>query len=304
MRKVKQNNNGFSLIELIIALAVMAFLMLSVSSFMGSSVSQTKKERADVRMQTQAQETYGLITDAIMQSSEIVIEGYTTASDSDIHFEKVGDTTSATMTKKFYVKDKKTAEAIINSPSSYGISGSVALSDIVYYSDVNPDTKIYVTMMYIESAVPLDMSNVPGANPSIVSTQTITNSLTGEPTVVDCVEQNSKKVYSVNDTLITSFYFEDNVMYYGREYAYMTNLNDELDMSDATSKKAHMYNKYFSYNVGKSGAASASVPGIVATINAKDGSIGIDLYYNQSSMTYTTLGRINPRNSYVLKPRK
>lgn len=37
-------NSGFSLVELIIAIAVLAFLMLAVSSFMGSSVI-TNKER-------------------------------------------------------------------------------------------------------------------------------------------------------------------------------------------------------------------------------------------------------------------
>ena len=63
----KQQNSGFSLIELIIALAVLAFLMLAVSSFMGSSVMQSKKARADVKMQTQSQEVYNLITDSIMQ---------------------------------------------------------------------------------------------------------------------------------------------------------------------------------------------------------------------------------------------
>ena len=65
-------NSGFSLVELIIAIAVLAFLMLAVSSFMGSSVSQTRKEQVDVKLQTQAQETYSLITDTIMQANDIV----------------------------------------------------------------------------------------------------------------------------------------------------------------------------------------------------------------------------------------
>ena len=60
--KIKQNS-GFSLIELIIAMAVLSFLMLAVSSFMGSSVMQNRKAKVDIKMQASAQETYGLITD-------------------------------------------------------------------------------------------------------------------------------------------------------------------------------------------------------------------------------------------------
>lgn len=96
----KQQNSGFSLIELIIALAVLAFLMLAVSSFMGSSVMQSKKARADVKMQTQSQEAYNLLTDSIMQANDILIVGYTASDDDDIDFAKPGETTTATLTKK------------------------------------------------------------------------------------------------------------------------------------------------------------------------------------------------------------
>lgn len=304
MKKMKRDNRGFSLIELIIALAVLAFLMLAVSSFMGSSVMNSKKTRVDVKMQTQAQETYSLITDSIMQASEIVIEGYTASDDKEIKFGDVGEPTSATLTKHYYVKDQATADDLVKTPSAFGISGTVAKSDIVLYKNVNPDTMIYVTYMRIESSVPLDMNQVPGGNPSSSSTQTITNSLTGAATVVDCAEQNGKKVYSINDTLVTQFLFDGNKMYYGRKYAYMTKLDDKYNESDPDSMRAHLYNKYFSYNEGKAGAVSVGVPGCVATINGQDGTIGIDLYYNQASMSYTTVGRINPRNSYVLIPRR
>ena len=300
----KQQNSGFSLIELIIALAVLAFLMLAVSSFMGSSVMQSKKERADVKMQTQSQEVYNLITDSIMQANDILIVGYTASDDDDIDFAKPGETTTATLTKKYYVRDKKTAEALMKDPATYGIFGSVSASDIVYFTDLSATTNIYISYMRVTSSVPLDMNQVPGANPSVITDQTIVNSITGEGTVVSCTEQNSKRVYSINDTLISSYYFEDNIMYYGRKYTYMTRMDDVIDMLDTDSKNANVYNKYFSYNVGTLGATSTGVSGCVATINAKDGTIGIDLYYNQSSMKYTTLGRINTRNSYVLKPRK
>ena len=84
----------------------------------------------------------------------------------------------------------------------------------------------------------------------------------------------------------------------------MSALNDPLDMNDSTSRREHLYNKYFSYNTYESAGVGDAISGCVATINADDGTIGIDFYYHQSNMQYTTNGRVNTRNSYVLKPRK
>ncbi len=77
MKKKLNSNSGFTLIELIIAIAVLAFLMTAVSSMMGSSVMTNRKAQADLEVQTSAQETYNRITDAIMQAKKIYIFGYT-----------------------------------------------------------------------------------------------------------------------------------------------------------------------------------------------------------------------------------
>ena len=307
MKRKLKSNSGFSLIELIIALAVMAFLMLAVSSFMGSSVMQSRKAKVDVKMQTNAQETYSLFTDSIMQASNVLIVGYTASDDNLMTFSEIGDDgkeTAATLTKRYYVRDKDAAKALMDSPSTYGISGSVSSDEIVLFQDVDVKTKIYVTSMRIESSVPLDMNQVPGANTTVTSEQTIKNTLTGADTKVSAELKGTKMVYSINDTLVSSFVFDGNSLYYGRRYAYMTKLNDVVDMTSDDSKSTHLYNKYFSYRVGKSGAVDVKIPGCVATVSAADGTIGIDLFYNQKDMTYTTLGRINTRNSFVLKPRK
>lgn len=307
IQKLKRNS-GFSLIELIIAMAVLAFLMLAVSSFMSSSVIQNKKAKVDVRLQAQAQETYSLITDSIMQASDIAIIGYVADDDSLINLEKPdsdGEDTSAVLTKKYFVRDQAAADELM---AEYG---AIDTSNIVFFKDADVNQKVYVTLMQVKSAVPLDMSYVPGGNTETTADQKIRNDITNDLTDVTCTVEGTEKIYSINDTLISTIYFEENNMYYGRKYTYMVgpnaldpDLDDPLDITDAESKITHLYNKYFSYLKGKSGALDADVSGCVATINGKDGSIGIDLYYNQSSMTYTTIGRVNPRNSYVLVPKK
>lgn len=315
MKKIKQNN-GFSLIELVIAIAILAFLMLAVSSFMSSSVIQNKKAKADVRMQAQAQETYSLLTDSIMQATDILIIGYEAKDDSLIDLTtagKDGEETTAIMTKKYYVKDSDAAKALMEQYGD-GIKDNIA-----YFKDADPKKKVYISEMQITSSVPLDLNYVPGADPSLDSKQSIKNDITGEYDEITCVKSSPAKVYDKNDTVISTFYFNGSNMYYGKKYTYMVgsatetgspgsdpepDLDDPMDITDSDSLAEHLYNKYFSYVVAKNGASTVDISGCVATIDGNDGTIGIDLYYNKSSMTYTTIGRVNPRNSYVLVPKK
>lgn len=304
----KNKNSGFSLIELVIAIAVLSFLMLAVSSFMGSSVMHTKKTKVEVRMQAQAQETYSLITDSIMQASDIVIGGYTVASTDEekmdfINLDSVGTDVGVGLTKKYYVKDKATADAIEANPALYGLTETVSSSDFVYFSDLDPATNIYVTFLRVESSVPIDITNIPSGN-AAADEQNITNSITGETVKLIRKDVDGEKVYTMNDTLISTFYFEGENMYYGRQYTFMTDANDQVDMSDADSKYAHLYSKYFAYVQGSEGAVLRDVSGCVANVNTEAGTIGINLTYNQSSMSYETVGRVNTRNTYVLRSRK
>lgn len=313
MRRNTKQNSGFSLIELVIAMAVLAFLMLAVTSFMSSSVMSNKKAKVDVRLQSQAQETYSLLTDSIMQATDIAIIGYVANDDSLIDFDTAGkegtEVSGLVLTKKYIVRDQDAADAL---QAKYGV---VTPDDIIFFGDESlKGKKIYIQTMEIKSAVPLNMQYVAGANMDDEVTQTITAPGTSEPVEVSCVKKGTELIYSINDTLTSTFYFDDNNMYYGQKYLYMTEenrktldgtkLDDPMTIGDAASMQDHLYNKYFSYVKGKCGAAEVSVPGCVATIDGKEGAIGIDLYYNQSSMSYTTLGLVSPRNSYVLIPRK
>ena len=101
-----------------------------------------------------------------------------------MNFATVGEETSATMAKNLYVKDEATAKALVKDPSLYGITDSVSKADVICLKDIDVDDPIYISYLRIESSVPLDMNLVPGGNPSILSEQVITNSLTGEATKV------------------------------------------------------------------------------------------------------------------------
>ena len=77
MNKKKPDNRGISLVELMVALAILALLMTAVIMMMSNNTIVYKKNKAEVTVQTNAQETYSILQDSIMQAKAIKIEGYT-----------------------------------------------------------------------------------------------------------------------------------------------------------------------------------------------------------------------------------
>jgi len=76
--KGKPNNKGFTLVELIIAIAIMALLITAVCMIMSNNSVIFKKTKAEIRLQTVAEETYNELSNSIMQANVISITGSTT----------------------------------------------------------------------------------------------------------------------------------------------------------------------------------------------------------------------------------
>ena len=77
MNRRQVNNRGVTLVELMVALAVLAMLMTAVIMLMSNNTVIYKKTKADISIQTSAQETYGAIQDSIMQAKSIELKAYT-----------------------------------------------------------------------------------------------------------------------------------------------------------------------------------------------------------------------------------
>lgn len=310
MKEKKKSNSGFTLIELIIAMAVLAFLMTAISSLMGSSIMSFKKTKADIRVQTSAQETYNQLADSIMQANSVIIQGYT--SDTDLDFSVSGEDVSATIKTIFLVKDNEAKQDLIANGASYGMTGA-NIDNVKLFSEVSKNEKIYITAMRITTSAQIDILKVPAGNYTVSGSDYVfSNAITGEDVKVINTVINGKSQFRVDgnneeayDTLVHTYVFEDENLYYGRQYGFMTAADDVLDMSDEDSKYSHKYSKSFSYvTVGAASGAGKSISGCIAYVDADAGAIGLDLIYNDKNMTYTTLGMVNIRNSYVLKARK
>ena len=86
MKNLK-NNSGITLLELVVAVAILALLGTAIIGIMGSNTSIFRKNKADLGVQTSAEETYNRLKEDIMQAKYVYIEGY--ATDDDVAFDRM-----------------------------------------------------------------------------------------------------------------------------------------------------------------------------------------------------------------------
>ena len=97
MRNLKKNK-GFTLVELLVSLAILSFIILAVGGIMYSNNLIYRKEKADITVAGSAQDVYNKLNEDIMQAKHIYIEGY--VSDNKLSFatnkiQDNGDTVNA-----------------------------------------------------------------------------------------------------------------------------------------------------------------------------------------------------------------
>lgn len=71
MVRQKLNNNGFTFIELVITVAILAIIMVSISTFMASTTAVYTRTTKDNEVQIEAQEVYNTINTSIMQANVV-----------------------------------------------------------------------------------------------------------------------------------------------------------------------------------------------------------------------------------------
>jgi len=303
VKRIKNNNSGFTLVELIIAMAVLAFLMTAIGSLMGSSIASHKKQKAEIQVHNSAQQTYDQLTDSIMQAKEVVVIGYEVATPYD--FAVPGEDVGATPTLVCYVKSEEMKDFIADNPSVYYTDdvASIGASNIRLFSEFDTTKTFYVKQLSIKTSVPLDMTAVPA---TLIKADTadyydLRDPMSDGGLEVVRIYKNTTAsgldALSQKDNLFNTYVFEGNCMYYGREYSFMTTNNDSYIPYD---KHNWLYNDGLSY-VKTTGAGAYDISACTLTVDAENGAIGIELMYNNRNMTYTTQGMVNIRNSYVLK---
>ena len=138
MRKTK--NQGFSLVELLLAMAILGIIMVAIASFMSSTTATYVKSRNDVKVQQDGQEVFDAIADKVMQAKLIRVG---TTSD---EYAAVGDfgSVGAEATDGYLLHDS-TDNAIAATLHTGNVYSYDALTDDVI-TTTNPLE--YVAMVY------------------------------------------------------------------------------------------------------------------------------------------------------------
>lgn len=111
-----KRNKGFTLVELIVSIAILAFIILAIGGIMFSNNLIYRKEKADITVAGSAQDIYNKINEDIMQAKHIYIEGYTSTGKVSFASNKIQDNTETLTPKKFllptdqYVLDNSTGD--------------------------------------------------------------------------------------------------------------------------------------------------------------------------------------------------
>ncbi len=288
MTKKTKSNNGFTLIELVIAIAMLAFIMTAVSALMGSSVLSFRKNKANISIQNSAQSAYDKLSDTIMQAKRVVIIGYQCSADVDFDNAKPGDAAGGTFTSHYYVPDEATKKELTDS--------GITETNIIIFSDMSPadkDTKIYIQKMIIDISVPID--EITAVNSSYTESTTgveVDDKLHAGKKVK--INKISDGVYDANDTMRCTFTFDGKNMYYERQYALQIGKNDVMGGS---FNENNLFSNVFNYVT----SGTTDISGCVATVDSKNGAIGLNLYFYDKKIRYTTNGMVKLRNSDVLE---
>lgn len=70
----KLNNKGLTLIELLVAMTVLAIFMVTVTAFITTTTSSTKKTKRQIAVERMAQEVYDDIYDSVVQATCLIVK--------------------------------------------------------------------------------------------------------------------------------------------------------------------------------------------------------------------------------------
>lgn len=312
-----RNNKGITLIEILVALVILSLLMTAVISLMMNNNIIFRKTKNDIKVQSQADETYNFISDVILTAKYIYVEGYT--GDAEVSFSKteVGADTSVIFTG---VEARSKVVDMTSTTNTFD-SDEINLKDI------------YVKKLIVVSSVPIDSQVIKPSSDTTVSLSSgdiIYNSfplgtqgpdkrysmgtiqidnqdaaLKLKDDIPDMTTDTNQHdvVVGDSDRCIYTFYFSKNGIYVTKRYMYQKSLDtiaapsDDPESWDPEVQNSLKISNSLNYVYDGS---SEYVSGAVFKFDRSKNGVGIKLYFNDSNMTYTVENMVRIHNSGVV----
>lgn len=284
----KKNNQGFSLVELLIAIVILSLIMIALGSFIASTTRVYTRSRNDIEVQRTGQELYDLIADKILQASELRVgrDGKEYASIG------AGGSNAADASGRLIIQ---------GSGSSVPVSGLSGMPLYSFDSLTNEETPIdYIAIVYEQKT---DESSVtPGGVHLTASYRKMLDIYYFDNT--EHTVYMSRKILNVrNDSVgIAMGQGSDAATANAVVTNHATPVTPEAMVLDQTGNQIKLLSTY-SVSALSDMLVSKNVETMYAYAIPDENALYLDIQVEKQTMEKNSAGMITVRNSYVLEPK-
>lgn len=289
MNQKMNKNKGFSLIELLIAVALLSIVMIMVTQFMGTTSGALSKTKKNLNLQTEAMEVGEQLSDALAQATYIRVS--------------TQDGTMYKLDNQLNAKNRKSRTA-----SDVGsLSGQLVVDNYPnFLKSGTTDRKIILNdtdyTLVDESGASYPLSGDEDGT-AVQSFRILTkNGVAGEPLYVkpECIYlRYQKKVDGVETEAYVIYYFKGNEVYMDRGdvSAFGAGHGDGYSIAAASVKSKATKGK------GENGLLTESLKDCYFSADTEAGTVFLDMLLEDSryhTYTYNYAEAVLLRNSNVL----
>ncbi len=281
MVRQKLNNQGFTFVELVVAVAILGVITASIASFMATTSRVHTKTSNDSEVQSQAQEVYDQLSNCIMQANKVILYGSEISEDASSGAVSYG-------TPKYYISDNQSGATGYDNATGYLVDEDNNFLDIgiktVDSTSVSSVLGSKCAFVYLEKDV---------------TTAGVTTKEMTEVRVEALYVEYQTKIGSTYENCYATFVVgSDGDLYLNRHYdsdsdidtgGYrITDTDTAIAVLDLTESETSKLCK------------TLVDDGLRVMVDAENNSIGLVLNFDNYSMTYETLGMVKIRNKAVL----
>lgn len=277
----KKNNKGFTFIELILYMAILAIFMVAVVSLMGSAIKSYRTMNARKQLQSSATETYDTISDMLMSAVDVKIYG----------------TAYHTVTNAGVTSYEQITDALFVVPEDTWYTGDSA--NKLYYASGSP---VSISVDNLSGG-----ALAPSAVFDIATIKSFADSSVTAPSTDDTVMISVNSLYiryaSGLDDAGSTIYSECTISYDdAADKLYMY----RVDESDATFDPVNIGKIYWmdsNYSSASNYVLCKNVSDFKLQVSPETGTFAVvlELDDNATSASYESKGVVSLRNSFVLK---
>ncbi|MCM1494986.1 MAG: prepilin-type N-terminal cleavage/methylation domain-containing protein [Bacteroides sp.] len=277
----RNNNQGFSLVELLIAIAILSLIMIALASFMGTTTNSYVRTRNDREIQQAGQEVFDMIADKLMQAKLVRI------GTDDKEYTAIGTGGSVSAGGDFALLDENGAPIATSygnrSRYSFGALGETTITDS------NPIR--YIAIIY-------DVKITSGANKGTY----------GPARAVYCFKDGNVYLFQGEYASRPSSYNDGSNTEVDQTLAELeptldSLISTSLNKVNSTAQSDYTYiqdNNLVCNTIMHDG----DIPAVNVYALPAENALYMTLDFEKQGMENRTEGMITIRNSYVLQPRK